>query len=293
MKAMTLFLPIATAAQVERPNAKPYTIEATYEKLVKKYPEISPIEELQSQEIVYDENIMYQEIDGVHLKADVYYPIGPEKKYPAIILVHGGGWISGSKENQRIMAQHLALNGFVAMTVNYRLSDVAKYPAAVDDLNAAIDYLYTSNFPIEKDRIAILGASAGAQLASLIGVKNSKIKAVVNIDGIVSFIHPEAEEGQYASYWLGGMKVDNYKAWKDASPLEFINPKSPPILFVNSTQPRFHAGRDDMIKQYDEWKIYSEVHTLPDSPHSFWLMDPWFEPTLNYTVQFLNKVFKP
>jgi len=223
----------------------------------------------------------------------VYYPVNSKKECPAVILVHGGGWTDGSKENQRSMAQHLALNGFVAMTVNYRLADASKYPAAVEDLNAAVDFLYKSKYPIEKEKIAILGASAGAQLASLVGVKKPTIKAIVNVDGIVSFIHPEAEEGQYAGYWLNGMKADNFEAWKDASALEFINPKSPPILFINSAQPRFHAGRDDLVKKYNEWNIYSEVHTIPDTPHSFWLVNPWFEPTLNYTVEFLTKVFNP
>ncbi|HLT54001.1 MAG TPA: alpha/beta hydrolase [Flavobacteriaceae bacterium] len=288
-----LLLGWVLTAQVERPNAKPYTIQTTYEKLLKKHPDIFPIQELKSPDIVADENITYSSVDSYALTADVYYPVNSKKPCPAVILVHGGGWISGSKENQRVMAQHLAQNGFVAMTVNYRLADVAKYPAAVEDLNAAVDFLYHSKYPLEKDKMAILGASAGAQLAALIGVKNSKIKAIVNVDGIVSFIHPEAEEGQYAGYWLGGMKAGNFETWKAASALEFINPKSPPVLFINSSQPRFHAGRDDMVTKYNEWNIYSEVHTIPDSPHSFWLVNPWFQPTLNYTVEFLTKVFNP
>lgn len=282
----------AVSAQVERPNAKPYTIATTYNKLVKDYPDIVPIEPLDSDHIVYKENITYHQVDGISLQADVYYPKNSTKKSPGVILVHGGGWISGSKENERVMAQHLAENGFVAMTVNYRLADVAQYPAAIEDLNAAIMYLRKSKYPLDKEKIAILGASAGAQLASLVGVKNERIKAIVNIDGIVSFVHPEAEEGTYAGYWLGGMKADNREVWEEASPLGYINPSSPPILFINSVQPRFHAGRDDLIKKYTEWGIYSEVHTLPDSPHSFWLVHPWFDPTVDHTVQFLQKVLK-
>ena len=289
---LCLLLGGVISAQVERPNATPYTIATTYQKLLKNYPDIVPVEPLQSDKIVYEEELTYHQVDGVSLQADIYYPMDIAHKAPAVILVHGGGWISGSKENQRVMAQHLAENGFVAMAVNYRLADVAKYPAAIADLNAAITYLCSSKYPLDTEKIAILGASAGAQLASLVGMKNKHIKAIVNVDGIVSFVHPEAEEGTYASYWLGGMKADNLEVWKEASPLEFIAPGSPPILFINSVQPRFHAGRDDLIKKYSEWGIYSEVHTLSNSPHSFWLVHPWFEPTVDHTVQFLQKVFK-
>ena len=279
-------------AQVETPNTQPYTIQSTFEKLVKTYPDILPIEELKSDNIASDEHIIYQKNDNVTLQADVYYPKTPNQKYPAVILVHGGGWMSGSKENQRVMAQHLAKNGFVAMTVNYRLANEAKYPAAVEDLNTAIDFLHDSNYPVDTNQLAILGASAGAQLATLVGMKHQKIKAIINIDGIVSFIHPEAEEGQYAAFWLSGNKAENFNIWKEASPLEHIHPQSPAILFINSSQPRFHAGRDDLIKKYNDWNIYNETHTLPNSPHSFWLVHPWFQPTLHYIVEFLNNIFK-
>src|SRR5690606_15618810 len=177
---LCLLLGGVVSAQVERPNATPYTIAATYQKLLKNYPDIVPVEPLQSHKIVYEEDLTYHQVDGVPLKADIYYPKDIAHKIPAVILVHGGGWISGSKENQRVMAQHLAENGFVAMAVNYRLADVAKYPAAIADLNAAVTYLCTSKYPLDSEKIAILGASAGAQLASLVGMKNKQIKAIVN-----------------------------------------------------------------------------------------------------------------
>ena len=146
-------------------------------------------------------------------------------------------------------------------------------------------------FSLNKIKIAIGGNSAGAQLGTLVGVKN-KVQAIVNIDGIVSFIHPESEEGTYASYWLGATKSQNFELWKEASPLEYVGKKTAPTIFINSSQPRFHAGRDDMIKILSTNKIYYEVHEIKDSPHSFWLVRPWFDETLDYTVKFLDKVLK-
>lgn len=284
----------------------PYTIETTYQKLKKDYPFIISISEIESPEIIKNENVTYRVIDNIELKADIYTPNTSLSNYPAILLIHGGGWISGSKENERVMAQHLAKNGFVAMTAAYTLSTEAIYPASVLDLKSAIKWMRKNakELKINPDKIAVLGASAGAQLATLIGVTpnhlnfndatsnfSEEVHAIINIDGIVSFIHPDAEESEIAGKWLGGLQHENPKNWKEASPLECVGKNTPPILFINSTQPRFHAGRDDMIKILNKNNIYSEVHTVPNSPHSFWLMQPWFDDTLKYTIDFLNKIF--
>ncbi len=281
-----------SAQVVERPNAEPYTIEATFQKLKKIYPLIQPLNLGFPENIKVSKDIEYKNTNGRSLKADIYYPENASENYPGIILIHGGGWISGSKENERFLAQELASKGYVAMAINYSLSDVAKYPTAVEDIEDALKFLkkHDKEFSLNKNKIAIGGNSAGAQLATLVGVKN-KIQAIVNIDGIVSFIHPESEEGQYAAYWFGATKSQNFKLWKEASPLEYVGKNTPSTIFINSSQPRFHGGRDDMIKILKQHHIYYEVHEIKDSPHSFWLVRPWFDETLNYIVKFLDKVF--
>lgn len=297
----------------EKPTFPPYTIELTYQKLKKDYPFISPIQPLKSKEISFKENLVYKKTNTSKLKLDVYAPKNKlNKTYPAVLLIHGGGWLVGSKENERVMAQHLALNGYVGVSVSYRLGFVAPYPAAVIDLKDAVKWLKKNakKYHIDPNKIAVLGASAGAQLATLIGVTpnsslyksdtkiSDEIQAIVNIDGVVSFIHPEAAaeskpgKASMAGIWLNGEKDENYKTWKEASPLEYVDANTPPTLFINSSIPRFHAGRDDMIAILNNFGIYNEVHTIDDSPHSFWLMHPWFETTLNHTVSFLNKVLK-
>ncbi|MEH6405879.1 MAG: pectinesterase family protein [Leeuwenhoekiella sp.] len=303
---IALFLFFGCNAQ-KKVGLPPYTIATTYEKLSKDYPFITPISPLKSDDFIAEEDVVYRTVNGIDLKADVYYPKAEaNSNFPAVLLVHGGGWVAGSKENERVMAQHLAQNGFVAITATYRLSDVAIYPAAVLDLKAAVKWMKTnaSRYHINTDKIAVLGASAGAQLATLIGVTpNSSIysnendqtsdavQAIINIDGIVSFTHPDSEEGEIAGLWLGGLQNENPKNWKEASPLEYVNQHTSPLLFINSTMPRFHAGRDDMVAILNQNNIYNEVHTIPGTPHSFWLMHPWFESALQYTVAFLNRVF--
>ncbi len=298
----------SVVAQDKEIKITPYTIETTYEKLKKDYPFISQILPEYKEGITVHEDISYRTLENRELKADIYHPkMEGTQLYPAVLLIHGGGWVSGSKENQRPMAQRLAQEGFVTMTVEYRLSREAQYPSGVIDVKAALHWFKENaeEFGVDKNKIAILGTSAGAQLATLVGVTpglkiyrendckiDDEVQAIINVDGIVSFIHPEAEESEIAGLWLGGLQDENPSNWKEASPLEYVDLNTPPTLFINSAQPRFHAGRDDMIKILDSHNIYSEVYTIPNSPHSFWLVHPWFEITAGYTIDFLNKIFK-
>jgi len=72
-----------------------------------------------------------------------------------------------------------------------------------------------------------------------------------------------------------------------------VNENSPPIQFINSSIPRFHIGREEVIEKLKAYSIHSEVKAFQDAPHSFWLFDPWFERTGKYVVEFLDKVLKP
>ena len=121
---------------------------------------------------------------------------------------------------------------------------------------------------------------------------SSNVQAIINIDGVLAFKHPESIEGTVAGLWLGGSYEEIPTIWEQAAPLNQTDKNTPPILFINSSIPRFHAGRDDMIVILNKYGIYNEIKTFPNSPHSFWFLNPWFDETINYTTQFLDKVFK-
>src|SRR5690606_2884777 len=154
---------------------------------------------------------------------------------------HGGGWRSGDKSHNAAMAIELAKNGFVAISAEYRLSLEATYPAAILDLKDAIQWIKreAKKYAINQKHVAIMGCSAGGQLAALIGMTDSNIKAIVNIDGILAFHHPESEEGTMAAQWLNGDYTTNPTAWTEASALTHAGKNTPPILFINSSYPRF------------------------------------------------------
>jgi pectinesterase len=119
------------------------------------------------------------------------------------------------------------------------------------------------------------------------------------MDGVLDFTDPNesAKDDNPAkrsagAYWFGATFKEAPEKWIEASPLIYADKNTPPMLFVNSSLPRFHAGRDSVITILNKHGIYSEVHTITGTPHPFWLFNPWFRPTVEYMVAFLDKVFK-
>lgn len=306
---MGLSIPVL-AQEADFPRDTSYTVYSTYQKLHKKYPFIKIVQPELPAGVVERENIVYRSIGGRQLHMDVFYPEQERKGgYPGILLIHGGGWRTGDKSLLVPLAQQLAAKGYLAAVAEYRLSLEAPYPAAVHDLKAAIRWMraHAPELGLDSSRIAALGTSAGGQLAALIGTTNgmeklegvgensawsSAVQAIVDIDGVLAFKHPESEEGSMAAQWLGGTFEEAPENWKEASALTHAGENTPPVLFISSSFPRFHAGKGDMIEILERHGIYHESYAIPDSPHSFWLMHPWFSQTLQYTVAFLDRVLK-
>lgn len=271
-----------------------YTIVSEYKKQIKKYPFIEIVASMPNKNVLEQKNIEYASIGNRKLHLDSYI-FNSNKKLPAVILIHDGGWKSGDKSMLRPFAEQISKKGYQCFAIEYRLSDEAKYPAGIQDVLQAIEFVKKNakKFNVNVDKIAILGRSSGGQMASLIGTKfNNDIKAIINIDGILAFHHPESSEGKYAALWLGGTYEEISEIWNDASALSHVNEKTPPILFINSQHERFHAGRNDMIEKLNTYKIDSKVIEIPDSPHTFWLFHPWFDKTIEYTINFLDEKLK-
>lgn len=271
-----------------------YTIVSEYKKQIKKYPFIEIVAPMPNKNVLEQKNIEYASIGTRKLCLDSYI-FNSNKKLPAVILIHDGGWKSGDKSMLQPFAEQISKKGYQCFAIEYRLSDEAKYPAGIEDVLQAIEFVKKNakKFKVDVNKIAILGRSSGGQMASLIGTKyNSDIKAIINIDGILAFHHPESSEGKYATFWLGGTYEEIPEIWNDASALFHVDKKTPPILFINSQHERFHAGRNDVIEKLNTYKIDSKVIEIPDSPHTFWLFHPWFDKTIEYTINFLDEKLK-
>ena len=288
---------------------------SAFKKTLKYFPNIYPVSEMHFDGVVQKNGIIYCTYGKRKMKLDVFFDKNKKEKQTAIILIHGGGWRSGSREQHHQMAQKLATLGYVCFTPEYRLSTEALFPAAVYDIKASIRWVRENaeKYNVNPDHIVSLGFSAGGELAAFMGVtgnmplfegevtnsnSKSQVNAIVDIDGTLSFTHPESSEGNdtknisAGTYWFGYSKKENLKLWEAASPLSYVNASTPPTLFINSSIPRMHAGRDDFRKVLTENGIYSEFHEFENSPHVFCLFNPWFEQTIQYIDQFLTNVFK-
>jgi acetyl esterase/lipase len=292
-----------------------YSTNSAYISTLKTYPGIKIVPELKDPSIVEKKGLIYCKTGQRSLVVDAFYPKTKRNGRTAIIMIHGGGWRSGNRAQHYPLAQHLVKYGYVCFTPEYRLSTEALYPAAVNDLKAMVRWIHAhaKEYGIDPRKIVVAGFSAGGELASFLGTTigdtafnangcnpraDENIAAVVDIDGTLSFVHPESGEGDDSkkisagTYWFGYGRKDNPALWESASPLAHVGKTTPPFLFINSGVDRMHAGRDDFRAALDSMKIYSEVQTFERSPHSFCLFEPWFFDTVRYIDNFLTKVVK-
>ena len=293
-----------------------FTTYSAFKSAIKKYPFISIAKPAVPGNISSQTNIAYSSLGKRLLQLDAFYPtVKSVKAVPAVLFIFGGGWRSGNRWQHVPMAQQVASRGYVTFTADYRLSTEALYPAAVSDLKTALRWIRANaiKFNVDTNKIAVWGFSAGGQLATLIGTTagstlfagdgrykkySDKVQAIIDVDGTLAFIHPESGEGNdakgksAATYWFGFNKTERPDLWNQAGALNHVSGTTPPIEFINSSVDRMHAGRNDMIHKMDSLGIYSEVHSLPDTPHAFNLFNPWFEQTMEFTVKFLDKTLK-
>lgn len=316
---LSWFTPLLVYSQNEFPRDTGFNIRSNYIKTKKKIPEVTPVSNVKSPKFLSLWNQTYRTRRNRNLRIDIFIPNRKENEtYACVLLIHGGGWRSGSKENMVPLAQQLALKGYVTASVEQRLSMEAPYPAAPHDLKEAIKFLKhnAAIYRIDTTKMAVLGASSGATMASLMALTgnnakfddphsiypnvSAKVQALINIDGIIDFRAP-AETGNNekearnrpATLFLGESYFKNPKLWVEASPITYADASSPPCLYINSTYPRFAYGREQLFSILQQHNIYHEQHTISENivPHGFWLLHPWCEETQKYIENFLHLIF--
>jgi acetyl esterase/lipase len=187
-------------------------------------------------------------------KMDVYLPAGRStEKTKVLILVHGGAWASGDKNdfNEAVAAIRTALlsDDYAIFNINYRLvspTGANLWPTQGNDVAAAINFIISkrAEYACNTDKIALMGASAGAHLALLQAYNNNangKIKVMVDLFGPTDIAalytsyanNPTTQYG--LSIWLAGTPTSNATAYTNASPINFVTAQSPPTIIFHGT----------------------------------------------------------
>ncbi len=213
---------------------------------------------------------------------DIYRPAGPGP-HPAMIVIHGGGWVAGFKAGMVAswVVRYLE-KGFVVANVEYRLGTVAPAPAAVEDALKAANFFLDNakKYGADPNRVAVTGGSAGGHLALMVGMtprsaklgKPAKVRAVVNFYGITDVddqLHGPNER-KYATDWVPAGPNRTALA-RRVSPLTYVRKDVPPVLTIHGdaddTVPYQHGV--NITKALNDAGAQAEMIPVPKGAHGF------------------------
>jgi acetyl esterase/lipase len=227
-------------------------------------------------------------------KADLYLPGGSPagKRHPAVVIIHGGGWVGGDKGAAREIniGTNLALNGYVGMSINYVLASTnqntakATWPQNLHDCKTAVRWLRQNaeRLQVDPERIGVIGGSAGGHLAAMLAVTqekdgldpkepygefSSRVKCAVDLYG------PADLSDRDHVIMLGKSRAEAPELYRAASPVTYVDKDDPPILILHGT-----ADKTVDVKQSEIFATalkragaQHELVIVEGAPHTFHL----------------------
>lgn len=234
--------------------------------------------------VVEEYDIEYGNADGTPLLLDLYSPFGIDRPAPGIVLYFGGGWKQGRKDQLREYAQYFAQHGYVVATAQYRLRGAGLWPKSVQDAKCAVRWMraHAEENYIDPARIGVMGNSAGAYLALMVGYtagvdkfegnsgypeQSSAAQAVVDIYGPTDFTEPVRRDHDLIVAYMGGPYEDDPIRYEDASPIRYVNENSPPTCVIHGTV--------DMLVPVHQSDWLVEKLIEKGVPHYYSRIDGW------------------
>jgi acetyl esterase/lipase len=229
--------------------------------------------------IEYRENIVYGQVHGAGLLADVAWPVSDEP-LPALISVHGGRWVGGHKrDGSTINVQQWAGFGMFAMSIDYRLGGCTPAPACYQDLQCAIRYVHAhaEEYNIDTSRIFLIGQSAGGHMVSLAATlgdgpfgrtggwedASNEVRAVISVAA-----NYELNTLSWGNLWTPP-DADPIEARELASPVNHVTADMTPLMILHSDNDQ-SVPIDNallMVEALEEAGATHEFVRYPDMGH--------------------------
>ena len=267
--------------------------------------------------ILFEPGIVFGKGSDQDLQLDLARPKTQKGKAPALVMIHGGGWVGGDRSDFHSLQFSLAQSGIVCISVQYRLAPQSKFPAQIEDVKAAVRWLraHADQYQVDPERIAAFGASAGAHLAVLLALtsdqpkfegqggnpeQSSAVKAAVALAGPYDLTlgynsstkqnlqEGTAVRGMLISF-LGGSPDDVPGQYRDASPITYVRKDQPPLLLCHGEMDTLVLVEQADIMSQKIQSIGASVDYLriPDGTHNGFGKDQ--NQHLLHIVEFLKK----
>ena len=244
---------------------------------------------------VFHQNIPYANDTLQKHLLDVYLPPNAKKNLPLVVWIHGGAWMLNDKyadmSYMKNTVKSFIDSGYALASINYRYSTDSVFPVPIEDCNRAIEFLYqhASTYNIDKNKIAVIGFSAGGHLASLLALSNNnnvkqfasspihfKIKLALDFYGPSDFImlanNPDTAINNMrnpVSILLGALPFERPDVAKFASPVTYIDKNDPPFLIVQGEKDESVPNTQSKILH--SWLtlngVKNDLIIVPNAPH--------------------------
>ncbi len=261
-----------------------------------------------------DRDLVYARYGNRSMLLDLYRPAAVSRKpIPAVVVMRGGGFLHGDSKGYGFIAAYLAQAGFAAACIQYRTSQEARFPAAVQDAKAAVRWLRAnaSEYRIEPDAIGALGGSAGGYLAAMLATSSdvpdlegtggypgisSRVAAAVAMATPADFVDMSPYSRRAVSViepFIGSPLDRLVDARRRASPVSYVTRSAAPILLIHSdVDPDLPYSQALLLqRRYQEAGASAELLTIQGAPHDPWNYTRWFPYVMDRAVGFLKQAF--
>ena len=261
--------------------------------------------------VTTENDITYAKANDTELKLDIARPAEGDGPFPAVFVIHGGGWAGGNKKDMRPALSEFARHGYVAISPQYRFAPKDTFPAQVHDVKAAVRWIksHAKEYKVDPSHIGAVGFSAGGHLAMMLGLTgaadglegeaaegspDTKIQAVVNYFGptdLAATDYPEVTQ-PIINRFLGGTPKEKSKEAAQASPLTFVSKGDAPILTFQGTKDPLvpHTQATKLADALTAAGVPGRVELLVGAGHGWGGED--MTRTLNETFAFFDLYLK-